>query len=72
MLINNSVRFIIPSLLFQKLQILSVDDLNSALREFVNEDDKTAFHAFVQQNIEEAIVRYATSLHQRKTSLQLE
>jgi len=53
-------------LLFQKLEILSVDELNSALNNFVKEDDKTAFQACVQQNIEEAIVRYATSLHNEK------
>ncbi|OQU79987.1 hypothetical protein SORBI_3007G061500 [Sorghum bicolor] len=44
-----------------KLEILSVDDLNSAINDFVKEDDKTAFHACLQQNIEEAINKLTTA-----------
>ncbi|CAD6266036.1 unnamed protein product [Miscanthus lutarioriparius] len=53
-----------------KLEILSVDELNSAVNNFVKEDDKTAFHACVQQNIEEAIEKESQSKSKERTSSQ--
>ncbi|CAO2205929.1 unnamed protein product [Urochloa humidicola] len=37
-----------------QMEVLSVHDLNSALHDFVNEDDKSAFHSCLQQSIDEA------------------
>eukprot|EP00267_Zea_mays_P053674 XP_020406841.1 mre11B protein isoform X2 [Zea mays] len=51
-----------------KPQVLPIDDFNSALHEFVEGDDKRAFHACVQQNIEEAILQEKKSLTRERTS----
>jgi hypothetical protein len=40
------------SCLIQKMQILPVRDLNCALHEFVDRDDKMAFHSCLQVKIE--------------------
>ena len=44
----------------QQLEILHLNDLNSALHEFVNNDDSMAFHSYLKQSIDEARVRYTT------------
>ncbi|AQK50467.1 MRE11B [Zea mays] len=63
---------IVPNFLlilsFLKPQVLPIDDFNSALHEFVEGDDKRAFHACVQQNIEEAILQEKKSLTRERTS----
>jgi hypothetical protein len=38
------------------MEILPVNDLDVALHEFVNKDDKQAFYACVQHNLEETRV----------------
>ncbi|CAO2187195.1 unnamed protein product [Urochloa humidicola] len=44
-----------------QMEILSVHDLNSALHDFVKEDDKSAFHSCLQQSIEEARNKLTTA-----------
>lgn len=41
---------------FQKMEILPVDDLDVALHNFVNKDDKMAFYACLKYNLEETRV----------------
>jgi double-strand break repair protein MRE11 len=41
---------------FQKMEILPVDDLDIALHDFVNKDDKMAFYSCLQRNLEETRV----------------
>ncbi|XP_062191206.1 double-strand break repair protein MRE11-like [Phragmites australis] len=43
------------------MQILPVHELNSALHDFVDGDDKMAFHSCLQQNIEEARKKLTTA-----------
>lgn len=40
----------------QKMEILPVNDLDVALHDFVNKDDKMAFYSCVQYNLEETRV----------------
>lgn len=40
----------------QKMEILPVNDLDVALHNFVNKDDKMAFYSCVQYNLEETRV----------------
>ena len=40
----------------QKMEILPVDDLDIALHDFVSKDDKTAFYACLQRNLDETRV----------------
>uniref|UniRef100_K3YKW0 Double-strand break repair protein n=1 Tax=Setaria italica TaxID=4555 RepID=K3YKW0_SETIT len=44
-----------------QMEILSVHDLNSALHDFVNEDDTRAFHSCLQQSIDEARNKLTTA-----------
>lgn len=44
------------NMIFQKMEILPVDDLDVALHNFVNKDDKTAFYSCLQYNLEETRV----------------
>lgn len=41
---------------FQKMEILPVNDLDVALHNFVNKDDKMAFYACLKYNLEETRV----------------
>lgn len=53
--------------LLQKMEIIPVNDLDVALHNFVNKDDKLAFYSCVQYNLEET--RVSTShylLHRSK------
>jgi hypothetical protein len=42
------------------MEILPVDDLDIALHDFVSKDDKMAFYACLQRNLEETRVCFAT------------
>lgn len=42
--------------LLQKMEILPVNDLDVALHDFVNKDDKMAFYSCLQYNLEETRV----------------
>jgi hypothetical protein len=42
----------------QKMEILPVNDLDIALHNFVNKDDKMAFYSCVQYNLDETRVRF--------------
>lgn len=42
--------------LLQKMEILPVNDLDVALQNFVNKDDKLAFYSCVQYNLQETRV----------------
>ena len=42
--------------MLQKMEILPVNDLDIALHEFVDKDDKLAFHACVHRNLDETRV----------------
>lgn len=44
------------NMIFQKMEILPVDDLDVALHNFVNKDDKMAFYSCLQYNLEETRV----------------
>ncbi|PUZ50358.1 hypothetical protein GQ55_6G052900 [Panicum hallii var. hallii] len=44
-----------------QLETLNVNDLNSALHDFVNKDDKTAFHSYLKQSIDEARNKLTTA-----------
>lgn len=43
-------------MIFQKMEILPVNDLDVALHNFVNKDDKMAFYSCLQYNLEETRV----------------
>lgn len=43
-------------MVLQKMEILPVNDLDIALQNFVNKDDKMAFYSCVKYNIEETRV----------------
>lgn len=43
------------------MEILPVNDLDVALHEFVNKDDKTAFYSCLQYNLEETRVSSSIS-----------
>lgn len=45
-------------MVLQKMEILPVNDLDIALHNFVNKDDKMAFYTCVQYNIDETRVRF--------------
>jgi len=51
-----SVYSLICCYALQKMEILPVNDLDKALHEFVDKDDKTAFYSCVQLNLEETRV----------------
>lgn len=51
-----SVHCLICCYILQKMEILPVNDLDKALHEFVNKDDKMAFYSCVQLNLEETRV----------------
>ena len=44
------------NMVLQKMEILPVNDLDIALQNFVNKDDKLAFYSCVQYNIQETRV----------------
>ena len=45
-------------LVSQQMEILPVNDLDVALHNFVNKDDKMAFYSCVQYNLQETRVSY--------------
>lgn len=45
-------------MVLQKMEILPVNDLDVALHNFVNKDDKMAFYSCVQYNIDETRVSF--------------
>lgn len=47
---------LISSYFVQKMEILPVNDLDIALHEFVNKDDKMAFYSCLQRNLQETRV----------------
>ncbi|KAL3628334.1 meiotic recombination [Castilleja foliolosa] len=49
-----------------KMEILPVNDLDVALHNFVNKDDKLAFHSCLQYNLEETRNKVAQDPHVRK------
>ncbi|KAG2577109.1 hypothetical protein PVAP13_6NG081100 [Panicum virgatum] len=50
---KQTIEALIPETNLQ-LEILHLNDLNSALHEFVNNDDSMAFHSYLKQSIDEA------------------
>jgi len=49
-----------------KMEILPVDDLDIALHDFVNKDDKMAFYSCLQRNLEETRNKLSTEADQSK------
>ncbi|CAN6269425.1 unnamed protein product [Urochloa humidicola] len=49
-----------------KMEILPVDDLDIALHDFVNKDDKMAFYACLQRNLEETRSKLSSEADQSK------
>lgn len=45
-------------MVLQKMEILPVNDLDIALHNFVNKDDKTAFYSCLQYNLDETRVSF--------------
>ena len=44
------------NMIFQKMEILPVNDLDDALHSFINKDDKMAFYSCLKYNLEETRV----------------
>lgn len=53
---NNVFSVILFLFDLQKMEILPVNDLDIALHDFVNKDDKMAFYSCLQHNLEETRV----------------
>lgn len=58
---NNCAFVLLFFFFWQKMEILPVNDLDVALHEFVNKDDKTAFYSCLQYNLEETRVSSSIS-----------
>ena len=59
-----------PYSIIQKMEILPVNDLDVALHNFVNKDDKMAFYSCVQYNLEET--RVSTSIYPPSSQLSVD